>query len=180
MSDRYLVIADSIKYQPHTYAFDIWMQQFFRRLDVSKLLIYMVDTVSIDVLPILANEFDVMGNKGWNFCETEDEQRALIKQAVQLHRYKGTPWAIEQVIEQAGLTGAVLMEGVGTDPDTGWAVFRIVPPVETPSDPAVNEKLVALVNVYKNARSVFEGVLYPLIYDGTYLYDGTRHHVGTP
>ncbi len=180
MSDRHVIIADSIRYQPHTYAFDIWMQQFFKRLDVSKLLIYFVDRVSIDVLPILADEFDVLGVKGWNFAVNEDEQRALIKQAVLLHRYKGTPWAVEEAVKMGGLAEFDLMERVGDDPETGWAVFRVVAPVDLPSDPAVNTKVVTLVNVYKNARSVFQGVLYPAIYDGTYLYDGTRHYVGLP
>jgi len=180
MSDRHVIIADSIKYQPHTYAFDIWMQQFFNRMDVSKVLIYFIDKVSIDVLPILAEEFDVLGNKGWNFATTEDEQRELIKQAIMLHRYKGTPWAVEEAVKMGGITGATLVESCGDDPDTGWAVFRVVTPIDLVSDPEVNEKVVTLVNVYKNARSVFQGVLYPLIYDGTYLYDGTRHYVGVP
>lgn len=180
MSDRYIVIADSLKYQPHTYAFDIWMQQFFKRIDVSKLLIYLVDQVDPQVLPFLAKEFDVEGNKGWNFADTVEEQRELIRQAVALHRYKGTPWAVEQSIIMAGMDGATLVENVGTDPATGWAVFRVVPPVGLESDTELNARVVTLVNVYKNARSVLEGVFYPLIYDGTYRYDGTRSYIGIP
>lgn len=78
------------------------------------------------------------------------------------------------------MDGATLVENVGTDPYTGWAVFRVIPPVGLESDTDLNARVVTLVNVYKNARSVLEGVFYPLIYDGTYRYDGTRSYIGIP
>jgi len=159
--DKNVIIADSIKYQPHIYAFDILMQQTLRRIDVSQALIYFVDTVNAEVLPYLAQEFDVLGIKGWDFAADEDAQRDLIKRAIELHKYKGTPWAVEQVMAQAGLTGAVLEESIGDDPDTGWAVFRVT--IDTGvlmPDPAQIANATTLINLYKNARSEFEGILY--------------------
>ena len=113
------------------------------------------------MLPILAQEFDVLGNKGWNFTTDVADQRALIKKAIELHKYKGTPWAIDQVLIQAGLTGATLQESVGTDPDTGWAVFRIV--IDTSllmPDPAQIANAITLIMLYKNQRSVLDGLYY--------------------
>lgn len=130
-------------------------------MNVSQLLLYFVDVVNPAVLPILAQEFDVLGIKGWDFATTTDAQRALIKKAIELHKYKGTPWAIEQVILQAGLTGGVLQENVGSDPDTGWAIFRVV--LDTSvilPDPVQVANAITLINLYKNQRSVLEGLLY--------------------
>jgi|GEM_PF-810673 len=159
--DKNVILADSIKYQPHLYAFDILMQQTFRRMDVSQLLIYFIDTVNAEALPYLAQEFDVLGIKGWDYAADETAQRELIKKAIELHRYKGTPWAVEQVIAQAGLTGAVLEESVGDDADTGWAVFRVVLDIGTIApDPAQIANATTLINLYKNARSKLEGIFY--------------------
>ena len=155
-----VILADSVKYQPQWYAMDIWMQQTFKRIDLSKLLIYFVSVVDSDVLPFLAQEFDVLGTKGWDYATTDDEQRDLIRKAVQLHRYKGTPWAIKQVMAQAGLIGATLLEGTGTGPG-GWAVFRIVLDITVLApDPAQIANAVTLINLYKPQRCILEGLFY--------------------
>lgn len=155
-----VLIVNPIKYQQQWYAMDIWMIETFKRIDLSKLLIYFVDICDDRVLPLLAEEFDVLGVKGWDFCRNKDEQRALIRMAIQLHRYKGTPWAVKRAMEQAGLTGYVLTENTGSGP-TGWAVFRIsVPFSMMPADPQIVLNAIALANVYKNARSVLEGIFF--------------------
>lgn len=139
---------------------DVCIQEMMRRVDLSQLLLYFVEVVDDRVLPFLAEEFDVLGVKGWDFCRNKDEQRALIKMAIQLHRYKGTPWAVERAMEQAGLIGAILVENSGTGP-TGWAMFRIEVPVGLmPADPMVLLNALALAKVYKNARSVLEAILF--------------------
>lgn len=69
-------------------------------LDLTKLLIYWLDIVDASALPVLAKQFHVMGLEGWEFAHTEAEQRALLKQAVELHRRKGTPWAVRQGIRR--------------------------------------------------------------------------------
>lgn len=69
-------------------------------LDLTKLLVYWLDIVDASALPVLAKQFHVMGLEGWEFAHTEAEQRALLKQAVELHRYKGTPWAVRQGIKR--------------------------------------------------------------------------------
>ena len=155
-----VLISPAIKYQPQWYAMDIWMQETFSRIDLSKLLLYFVDICDDRVLPFLAEEFDVLGKKGWDFCRNKDEQRALIRMSIQLHRFKGTPWAVKRAMEQAGLTGFTLTENTGSGP-TGWAVFRISVPFSLmPTDPTIVLNAIALANVYKNARSVMEGIFF--------------------
>lgn len=69
-------------------------------LDLTKLLIYWLDDVDASALPHLAKQFHVLGLEGWDYASTEAEKRALLKQAVELHRYKGTPWAVRQGIQR--------------------------------------------------------------------------------
>lgn len=69
-------------------------------LDLTKLLVYWFDIVDASALPLLAQQFHIMGLEGWDFATTESEKRALLKQAVELHRYKGTPWAVRQGIRR--------------------------------------------------------------------------------
>ena len=160
MTNKDVLISPAMKYQPHWWALDIWLQETFRGIDLSKLLIYFVEVCDDRVLPLLAEEFDVLGVKGWDFCRNKEEQRSLIKMAIQLHRYKGTPWAVRRAIEQAGLTGYVLTENTGSGP-TGWAKFKVEVPFSLmPTDPTVVLNALALVNVYKNARSVLDGVTF--------------------
>lgn len=161
MGGDQIIIADSVASRRMWYAFDLLQQKRIKEMPLDKFLIYFTDTVQADVLPYLAQEFDVLGKKGWDFCADEDARRDLIKNAIQMHRHKGTPWAIDQVIIQAGLTGGVLVEHTGTSPTTGWAEFRIdVSLADLTPDPDQLANAVLLVNIYKNARSLFEGIIF--------------------
>ena len=48
----------------------------------------------------MAKQFHVLGLEGWDYASTESEKRSLLKQAAELHRYKGTPWAVRQGIKR--------------------------------------------------------------------------------
>ncbi|MBU9373614.1 phage tail protein I [Burkholderia multivorans] len=50
---------------------------------------------------------------GWELAESEDARRALVKGSVALHRKKGTPWAIRDVIRRLGFGEVTLVEGRG-------------------------------------------------------------------
>lgn len=80
-------------------------------LDLTPLLVYLVDLVDTSALPYLAEQFAVMGDGGWNLAESDDARRALIKGAIELHRYKGTPWSIREVIRRLGFGEVVIQEG---------------------------------------------------------------------
>lgn len=63
----------------------------FAQIDLTALLVYLVDIVDASALPSLAGQFHVRGLEGWLFAANEQEKRELIKQAIELHKYKGTP-----------------------------------------------------------------------------------------
>lgn len=70
-------------------------------LPVERPLINLVDIVAASALPVLGEQFHIMGNEGWNYAKNKADRRALIKKAIELHRHKGTPWAVRTAIDTA-------------------------------------------------------------------------------
>lgn len=80
------------------------------QIDLSSLLVYLVDNVDASVLPYLAEQFSLIGD-GWELASTETAQRKMIKAAVEIHQHKGTPWAVKQVFVLLGLGDVDIDEG---------------------------------------------------------------------
>lgn len=124
--------------------------QRLSHLDLQPLMVYLVDTVPASVLPHLAEQFHLLG-EGWQFARNEDERRLLIKRAIELHRHKGTKWAVQQVLETLSLSGQITEWF-----EYGGAPYRFRIDVDL-SDRGIDEvtydTLVQLVNEYKNVRS---------------------------
>src|SRR5260370_11969554 len=63
---------------------------------------------------------------------TEAAQRDMLKSAVPLHRFRGTPWAVKQALAALGWTQVSLLEGqsrwggAAYPMNQGWAVFRVM------------------------------------------------------
>lgn len=72
----------------------------FAAIDLTKLLIYRVDTVEASALPHLVDQFDLEDFVDATTPETT--VRRLIKQAIELRRYMGTPWAVRRTLEAFG------------------------------------------------------------------------------
>lgn len=129
--------------------------QRLSHLDLQPLMVYLVDTVPASVLPHLAEQFHLLG-EGWQFTRNEDERRKLIKRAIELHRHKGTKWAVQQVLETLSLSGQITEWF-----EYGGAPFRFRIDVDL-SDRGIDEAtygtLVQLVNEYKNVRSHLEAL----------------------
>ena len=150
------VLADSISYLDHLAAFDLLMKKRFSEIQLDAILIYLIDYVKPGALPFLAKQFDVLGHKGMRLAETEAQQREIIKQAIELHRYKGTPWAVKQALISIGYGDAVLTEGLSDH----WAKFRISLNLgDRELRPDVQDDLVKMIYEYKNARSHLEDVI---------------------
>lgn len=170
------IIASGLQNSEHLKAFDIVARNRFDELDLSPLLIYMIDTVQASALPYLAAQFDILGYKGWRFANTEIEQRELLKRAIELHRFKGTPWSIKEAIKRAGYADATIIEGVGRFLDGtwllngtvtlnglgNWACFRVVFDLGNSKGVDAQEALDVqeLVKEYKNARSKLVDISY--------------------
>lgn len=120
-------------------------------LDMTRLLIYLVDLVEDDALPYLGEQFHIMGGEGWDFAADDTARRALIKSAIELHRYKGTPWAIKQALTKLGLERFALVE----HPEGAhWAEFDVdVTVVNRPLTEAIYPQITELIETYKPARS---------------------------
>jgi phage tail P2-like protein len=195
------ILPDSIAIYPHLLAYDVAMKNQLANIPLQVLLVYLVDNVPAAALPLLADQFDVLGYKGLKLCQTEQDQRNLIKQAIALHRYKGTPWSVKQALISIGFTDIQLIEHSGTH----WATFKVV---ITNQDIILTEDsitdIMAMINEYKGCRNALESIEMTLLFEdtidleddsadvlieiladdtvtltGSLFYDGTGLHDGT-
>lgn len=77
-------------------------------IDLTRLLIYRIGEVEASALPALGWQFHVMGAEGWELAVSEGQRRALIQRALELHRYKGTRWAVRQALDALGVTAEII------------------------------------------------------------------------
>lgn len=122
-------------------------------VDLSPLLIYLVDTVHASALPNLAEQLHILG-EGWQFARDDEERRRLLKRAIELHRYKGTRWAIQQVLETLSLSGQI-----SEWHQYGGAPYHFKVNVDLTQhgiDEATFDALLSLIHEYKNVRSHLE------------------------
>ncbi|EDA2742977.1 phage tail protein I, partial [Salmonella enterica subsp. enterica serovar Typhimurium] len=99
----------------------------------------------------------VQGLEGWLFAANEQEKRELIKQAIELHKYKGTPWAVRRVLEILSLPGTI----------SEWFeyggkayFFKVeIELINQGMDENLFNNLVDLIHEYKNVRSKLEALI---------------------
>lgn len=150
MNKLQTILPDSISIYPHLLAFDLAMKRRLESLPLEVLLVYMVDRVPAESLPLLAKQFDVLGYKGLRLAKTDQDKRNLIKKAIELHRYKGTVYAIEEALKSIGFADVKVNEHANGH----WAKFSIE--ITNTSVVVTDESfadLIAMVKEYKNARS---------------------------
>lgn len=129
----------------------------FAQLDLTALMVYLVDLVDASALSALAEQFHVQGLEGWLFTTDEREKRELIKQAIELHKYKGTIWAVRRVLEILSLPGTI----------SEWFeyggrayFFKVdIELVDKGMDENLFNDLVELIHEYKNTRSKLEALI---------------------
>lgn len=201
-----MILPPSIALYDNLAAFDLCMKQWVDDLKTEVLLVYSIDQVDEKALPLLAEQFDVLGYKGMRLAQTVPDQRALIKRAIELHRYKGTLWAVREAIKSVGFTDVEITEHVNGN----WANFS-VRLLNTGVGITVDSiaDMRKMIEEYKNVRSnlvdVFMDSLIEetiefndddvqlvedlladdslimsggLFYDGTADYDGSHDHSG--
>jgi P2-related tail formation protein len=160
--------------------------------DLGPVLLYDFDHVDQSVLIYLAEQFNMLGDAGWDMADTEAKRRALLKESVALHRLKGTPWAIKRVLALLGFGTAVLVEGwvkvaryngavafdaaaLYGDGTLHWAEYEIM--FDVPVQIAQAKNLAAVLSRYAPARChlrkmVSSGLRYNAVcsFDGTYSF----------
>jgi P2-related tail formation protein len=112
MMSNETILPDSVAIFPHIQAFDLAAKAWVDDLKLEALLVYIIDQVDEKALYSLAEQFDVLGYKGWKLASTVDDRRSLIKRAIELHRFKGTVWAVKEAMKSIGFTDAVILEHV--------------------------------------------------------------------
>lgn len=93
-------------------------------IDLTPVLVYLIDAVDESVLGHLAEQFHIHGDEGWLLAQTGQSRRELIKRSIELHRHKGTPWAVKQLLDAVGAR-AELREWWEMDPPGEPHTFEI-------------------------------------------------------
>lgn len=142
-----------------------------------------------ELLPWLAWAFGV---DEWSPEWPEDAKRAAIRDSVDIHRKKGTVWAIKRILKNAGHGDARLQEGSGgrrydgTETHDGsinygktgnWAEYQLK--LNRPITRAEGARIRALLEATAPVRCSLVGLSFagaPNFYDGTRRYDGTFNH----
>jgi len=105
-------------------------------------------------------------------------KRRLIKSAIELHRYKGTKYALLKVLEALGLSGDI-KEWF----EYGGEPYRFKVYVSSIPSEELWQKLIHLINEYKNERSWLDAIgihseSRSTIYLGTALKTGKHYRIG--
>ena len=161
------------------------------RLDLAelpRLMPRLVDLVDPAHLELLAESRSILGVDGYWLAESDDARRRLIKGAYELHRKKGTPWAIREIVRRLGFGEIEIIEGLSNKKHNGeiqrnglyahghsdrWAHYRIVM-----SSPITNDQAALLrrtLAAFAPARCVLAALDYrsvPLQHNGRARRDG--------
>ncbi|HAI4028991.1 TPA: phage tail protein I [Escherichia coli] len=160
-------------------------------IDLSVLMVFLVDIVDSSALPWLGEQFSLSGD-GWELAESDDVRRMLIKAAIELHRYKGTPWSIREVIRRFGFGEVDLIEGTGRLSYDGnrsynglfvhgdaasWAVYRVIlkQPITNDQAAMLRQTLAAFAPACCHLASLeYQSVA--IRYNNTAIHDGSYNH----
>ncbi|EAP1867898.1 phage tail protein I [Salmonella enterica] len=158
----------------------------FSGISLAPLLVYLIDMTETTALPWLAGQLSLTGDNGWSLAESDEAKRELIKNAIELFRYKGTPWSVRQVIRSLGFGEVQIIEGGdGLDPaiamkwptDTHWALYRIKLSQAVTNDQArLMRKTLAAFAPARCGLASLDFVAAPIRYNNTARYDGTYNH----
>lgn len=126
------------------------------KFDLKPLMFLFIDHCDERLLKILAKSFHVTGDEGWDYAESMTEKRNLIKNAILIHRYKGTKAALKRVLNVLNVTGEIKewFEYEGRP-----MYFKVLLEVfDRPLTLETELKLIKLINEFKNVRSKLETI----------------------
>lgn len=162
------------------------------QLDLSakrQIMTSLVELLDDKWIELLAEKWSVTDYDGLFVADNHQSKRQLIRNAVKLHRYKGTPWAIRDVLRQLGFGEIELDEGLkarnykshqgvaAIPEDERWACYAI-----RFNQPITNEQSSEIRKVLLNfapARCVLAVLDYkatPIRYNNKATYNGAYNH----
>lgn len=164
-----IALASSLDGQDHLTVWDDLFSLRFASLELEKILIMMVDTCDSKALPFLAQQFDLLGVKGWNQAKTDQDRRDLVKRAIELKRYLGTDYAIKRAVQSVGYYDAAVIkaptimydghfhhDGTVTYGAGSWATIAVILDIGERKgiSPSETNEAIDLINEYKNGRTL--------------------------
>lgn len=164
------------------------LSQRIEGLNHHQIMTTLVDLLGDEFIPLLAEKWSVTGYDGEFITETHHSKRLLIQGAVELHRKKGTPWAIREVLRKLGFGEIEIDEGlkartyehsvVSAIPQSEkWAHYAV-----RLSKPITNEQAANVRKVLRNfapARCILAVLDYkvaPILYNNKARYNGQYNH----
>lgn len=183
---------DSVLPMPLQQTRFIVLERLLKRLDSlsQHTIIMLTDLNPADTLPFFADHFSLFGD-GWEFAVSENDQRELIKEAIEIHRYKGTPWAIKRVLKLLGFGDCELIERTGfLEHDSvakhnsshrygyggDWTHYKLVTPRLMSTADA--ERIRALLIDVAPLRCKLVSINIPVNHNGAIKHDGTYNYDG--
>lgn len=145
---------------------------------IKNVLIYSrIDEIEDEnILDLLAWQFHI---EGYDKAQNIQEKKNLIKNAIELHRHKGTPYAIKKVFESLGIL-AELQEWFEYNGEP--YKFKVLM-ISIIQDEDTYKKLVELINEYKNVRSWLDNISFHReysnsVYCGIAVANGKNYKIG--
>ncbi len=149
----------------------------------------LVELLDDNFIDLLAEKWSVTGYDGMFVADSAQSKTELIKNAVKLHRYKGTPWSIREVLRRLGFGEIEIDEGltlrnydsnqtVARIPkDERWACYaiRLTRPITNQQAKEIRK---VLIN-YAPARCLLAVLDYkavPVLYNNRATYNGAYNH----
>ncbi|HFC97927.1 MAG TPA: phage tail protein I [Thermosulfurimonas dismutans] len=114
-----------------------------------------IDELPEPVLDLLAWQFHI---EGYDLARTVEEKRALVKSAIELHRYKGTPWAVKQALSSLGFSADLDEWFRYAGQPYRFRVFIDLERSRTLLTSETLSQLKSLIRDYKNERSWLETI----------------------
>lgn len=148
-------------------------------LDKSQIMTSIIELVDDKYIELLAEKWSVTGYDGYLLEDSIKSKRTLISAAVELHKYKGTPWAIKQICQKLSLGNITIEENLSVpdDPENEWAYYRIL--LNGIVTLAQGKEIRKYIQAFAPARSEIESLDYSAhahLYNDTITYDGTYGH----
>lgn len=72
-----------------------------------------VDNIPSAWIPWLAWGLSISDDEGWQFAESDEQKRELMRRTLDIHRHKGTIWSIREVFRILGIGEIDILENVG-------------------------------------------------------------------
>lgn len=119
---------------------------------------YTMNLANLDeeILDYLLWEFHLGWNEGLVFATTKEQKINLIESAIEMHRIKGTPYAIEKVLIALNVTGEIVEWF-----DYGGEPYHFKIKTNINESISINE-LKRLVKAAKNVRSWLESIIFTI------------------